>query len=340
MRCIVLSKIVITGSLGLIGQSCCFRFLNQGHEVVGIDNDMRKEFFGAEASVKDQLEILEDYSNYTHHWADIRSLESHVIEGASLIVHCAAQPSHDWSYRDPKLDFDVNAVATLHLLELTRKHAPGATFVFLSTNKVYGDRPNYFNIIEQPLRYSQKDGLGVNESMSVDSCVHSIFGVSKLSADLLVQEYGKNLGIKTAIFRCGCLTGRQHKGAELHGFLAYLSKCVRDGKHYTVYGYKGKQVRDNIHADDIASCVDEVYKNNACFGEVFNIGGSFDNNISMLEAISYFENALDKKLSYNIIDKNRAGDHIWYITDMSKFKSYFPNWKKTYNFEKLMKEFL
>jgi len=334
-----MSKIVITGSLGLVGQSCCHRFLQHGHTIVGIDNDMRKEFFGSEASVKNEINSFNEYPNYTHYWSDIRQVTPEMIEGADLIVHCAAQPSHDWSYKNPKLDFDVNAVATLHLLELARLYAPKVTFVFLSTNKVYGDRPNYFNLVEQPLRYSQRDGLGVNESMSVDSCVHSIFGVSKLSADLLVQEYGRNLGMKTAIFRCGCLTGRQHKGAELHGFLSYLSKCVKDGKHYTVYGYKGKQVRDNIHANDIASCVDEVFKSNICFGEVFNIGGSFENNVSMLEAISYFENMFDRKLSYSIIDKNRTGDHIWYITDMSKFRSYFPGWRREYNFEKLMKEF-
>lgn len=335
-----MSKVVVTGSLGLIGQACCLRFINQGHDVVGIDNDMRKEFFGPGASVRDEINLFNNYKNYIHHWSDIRNLNPEWIEGADLIVHCAAQPSHDWSYKNPTLDFDVNAVGTLHLLELARLYAPNTTFVFLSTNKVYGDRPNYFNLVEEDLRYSQRDGLGVDESMSVDSCVHSIFGVSKLSADLLVQEYGRNLGMKTAIFRCGCLTGKKHKGAELHGFLSYLSKCVKDGKHYTVYGYKGKQVRDNIHANDIASCVNEIFKSNICFGEVFNIGGSFENNVSMLEAISYFENMFEKKLSYNIVNKNRTGDHMWYITDMSKFRSYFPGWKKEYNFEKLMNEFL
>lgn len=334
-----MSKIVVTGSLGLIGQSCCRRFLLQGHEVIGIDNDMRQEFFGAEASVRNEIESFRSYKTYTHYWVDIRKVTPDMIYGADLIIHCAAQPSHDWSYKDPRLDFDVNAVGTLHLLELARTYTPKTTFVFLSTNKVYGDRPNYFDLVEEELRYSQKDSLGVTESMPVDSCVHSIFGVSKLSADLLVQEYGRNLGIKTAIFRCGCLTGKNHKGAELHGFLSYLSKCVKDGKHYTVYGYKGKQVRDNIHADDVASCVNEVFKSNICFGEVFNIGGSFENNISMLEAISYFENMYGKKLSYNIVDKHRTGDHKWYITDMSKFRSYFPGWRKEYNFEKLMSEF-
>ena len=334
-----MAKIIVTGSLGLIGQSCCLRFLKQGHQVLGIDNDMRKEFFGAEASVKDQLHLFHSYSNYTHHWSDIRHVGPELIEGADLVVHCAAQPSHDWSYKNPKLDFDVNAVGTLNLLELVRCHAPNATFVFLSTNKVYGDRPNYFNLVEDEFRYIQKDGLGVNESMSVDSCVHSIFGVSKLSADLLVQEYGRNLGIKSAIFRCGCLTGKNHKGAELHGFLSYLTKCIKEGKHYTVYGYKGKQVRDNIHADDIASCVEEVFKSNICFGEVFNLGGSFENNISMLEAISYFEKVFEKKLSYTIVDNNRTGDHKWYITDMSKFRSYFPGWRKMYDFVKLMRQF-
>ena len=339
MRYTPLAKIIVTGSLGLIGQACCLRFLNQGHQIIGIDNDMRSEFFGPEASVKDQVSLFDDYHKYTHQWGDIREAKPELVDGASLIIHCAAQPSHDWSYKDPRLDFDVNAVGTLHLLELARKYSPDATFVFFSTNKVYGDRPNYFNLVEETLRYSQKDGLGVDESMSVDSCVHSIFGVSKLSADLLVQEYGRNFGMKTAILRCGCLTGRQHKGAELHGFLSYLSKCVKEGRSYTVYGYKGKQVRDNIHADDVASCVDEIFKSNMCFGEVFNIGGSFENNVSMLEAIAYFENMFDKKLDYTVVNKNRVGDHMWYITDMSKFRNFFPGWRRLYDFDKLMRGF-
>lgn len=337
-----MTRVVVTGSLGLIGQACCLRFLKKGFDVVGVDNDMRKEFFGEAASVRDQLSVLEEYPNYTHSWTDIRTVKHvpHVVYGADLVIHCAAQPSHDWSYKDPEQDFDVNAVGTLSLLEAVRIHAPKATFIYMSTNKVYGDRPNRFDLVEQETRYEQRDGLGVTESMSVDDCVHSIFGVSKLSADLLVQEYGKNLGMKSAVLRCGCLTGQHHKGAELHGFLSYLSKCVKDGTPYTVYGYKGKQVRDNIHADDVASCIDTIYQSESCYGEVFNIGGSFENNVSMLEAITYFEGAYGKKLDYTISDQNRTGDHMWYITDMTKFKTMFPDWKPEYDYDKLMECFL
>tara|TARA_R110000824_G_scaffold277768_1_gene465972 strand:- start:282 stop:944 length:663 start_codon:yes stop_codon:yes gene_type:complete len=219
--------------------------------------------------------------------------------------------------------------------------SPEAMFIFLSTNKVYGDGPNHIDLIEEETRYSATSkSFGIAEDFPVDQCTHSIFGVSKLSADLMVQEYGRNLGMKSAILRCGCLTGQQHKGAELHGFLSYLSKCVKEGKPYTVFGYKGKQVRDNIHSNDIASCIETIYNDGDCYGEVFNIGGSFENNISMLEAITYFENAYGKKLNYTISDKNRVGDHIWYITDMSKFESRYPYWKREYSFDKLMECFL
>lgn len=340
-RYTALTKVVITGSLGLIGMACSRFFLEKGYDVIGIDNDMRRIFFGESASVADGVDCLEDYKNYKHIFCDIRNSDiSDYVEDSDLIIHCAAQPSHDWSYKDPMLDFDVNAVGTLNLLEAARTKAPDAMFIYLSTNKVYGDRPNSFNLIEDNTRYRQRDNLGVSEQMSVDTCVHSIFGVSKLSADLLVQEYGRNLGIKSAVLRCGCLTGSDHKGAELHGFLAYLAKCVRDKRPYTVYGYKGKQVRDNIHADDVASCINLLFERGNLYGEVFNIGGSFENNVSMLEAIRYFEDMFDNKLNYEISNKNRTGDHKWYITDMSKFKSYFPDWTPKYSYEKLMRCFL
>lgn len=336
-----MSKVIITGSLGLIGMACSKFFLKQGHEVIGIDNDMRRSFFGDSASVAAGIVFLNDYKNYKHIFCDIRSSDiNSYIENCDLIIHCAAQPSHDWSYKNPLLDFDVNAVGTLRLLEAARLEAPNTTFIYLSTNKVYGDRPNNFNLVEGDTRFLQRDSLGVTEDMSIDSCVHSIFGVSKLSADLLVQEYGRNLGIKSAVLRCGCLTGPDHRGAELHGFLAYLSKCVKEKKLYTIYGYKGKQVRDNIHADDVASCINLLYQKKDLFGEVFNIGGSFENNISMLEAIDYFENMFGNKLNYELSPKNRIGDHKWYITDMSKFKSSFPEWKPSYTYEKLMNCFL
>lgn len=336
-----LTKVTVTGSLGLIGMACSRLFLEKGYDVIGIDNDMRRSFFGESASVVDGVDSLEDYKNYKHIFCDIRNSDiSHYVEDSDLIIHCAAQPSHDWSYKDPMLDFDVNAVGTLNLLEAARTKSPDTTFIYLSTNKVYGDRPNSFNLIEDTTRYRQLDNLGVSEQMSIDTCVHSIFGVSKLSADLLVQEYGRNLGIKSAVLRCGCLTGSDHKGAELHGFLAYLAKCVKNGNPYTVYGYKGKQVRDNIHADDVASCINLIFERGDLYGEVFNIGGSFENNVSMLEAIKYFEDMFDNKLNYEISNKNRIGDHKWYITDMSKFKSYFPEWTPKYNYEKLMRCFL
>jgi CDP-paratose 2-epimerase len=336
-----MKRAVVTGSLGLIGQACALRFLKQGWEVIGIDNDYRKYFFGEEASVLEQLSCFNNYDTYTHHWQDIRSLDWSIFEGVDLVIHCAAQPSHDWSYKEPQLDFDINAVATLNLLEATKKNSPDAAFIFLSTNKVYGDGPNHIELVEEETRFSPiNKKYGITETFNVDQCTHSTFGVSKLAADLMVQEYGRNLGMRTAVLRCGCLTGKQHKGAELHGFLSYLAKCVKEEKPYIVFGYKGKQVRDNIHAEDVASCIETIYEDNNCFGEVFNIGGSFDNNISMLEAIHYFEKAFDKKLNYSISDKNRTGDHIWYVTDMSKFESRYPDWKRNYTFDKLMRSFL
>tara|TARA_R110000822_G_scaffold140017_1_gene277736 strand:- start:236 stop:1246 length:1011 start_codon:yes stop_codon:yes gene_type:complete len=336
-----MSKLVVTGSLGLIGQACSIRFLEAGWEVIGIDNDYRKEFFGEDASVSDQITCFDKYDNYTHYWQDIRSIDQSLFSNVDLVIHCAAQPSHDWSYNNPQLDFSINATGTLNLLEATHTMSPEAMFIFLSTNKVYGDGPNHIDLIEEETRYSATSkSFGIAEDFPVDQCTHSIFGVSKLSADLMVQEYGRNLGMKSAILRCGCLTGQQHKGAELHGFLSYLSKCVKEGKPYTVFGYKGKQVRDNIHSNDIASCIETIYNDGDCYGEVFNIGGSFENNISMLEAITYFENAYGKKLNYTISDKNRVGDHIWYITDMSKFESRYPYWKREYSFDKLMECFL
>lgn len=335
-----MKRAVVTGSLGLIGQACALRFLKAGWEVVGIDNNYREVFFGEEASVVDQISCFDGYENYTHYWEDIRS-EGLPFNDVDLVIHCAAQPSHDWSYKDPQLDFSINAAATLNLLDATYKASPEAMFVYLSTNKVYGDGPNHIELVEEETRYAAKEkGFGIGETFSVDQCTHSIFGVSKLSADLMVQEYGRNLGMRTAVLRCGCLTGQQHKGAELHGFLSYLSKCVLEEKPYTVFGYKGKQVRDNIHADDVASCIETIYNDSECYGEVFNIGGSFENNISMLEAIAYFENAYGKKLNYTISDKNRVGDHIWYITDMSKFETRYPHWKRSYSFDKLMECFL
>jgi len=335
------SRILVTGSLGLIGGACSRYYLERGHEVVGVDDDHRSTFFGEDASVSDELTVMSDYNSYEHEWVDIRSKRiSDLVKEVDLVVHCAAQPSHDWAYQDPRLDFDINASGTLNILESVREGNPNAMVVYMSTNKVYGDRPNYLPLVEEETRYSHEDpSYGVPEDMSVDSCIHSVFGVSKLSADLMVQEYGKNLGIRTASLRCGCLTGQSHKGAELHGFLSYLSKCVKNGTPYRVFGHKGKQVRDNIHADDVASIVDTIFQDEGCYGEVFNIGGSFNSNISMLEAIDWFENAFGKKLSYEILDENRTGDHIWYISDMSKFQGRYPDWKYGYSHQDLMECF-
>ena len=344
-----MNTVVVTGSLGLIGQACCLRLLKDGFVVIGIDNDRRKDFFGEEASVKDELEILSTYDNYIHKWIDICSNEVSELfnmYGNDIImtVHCASQPSHDWAYNDPRTDFNINSYGTLNLLEATRIFCPNSMFVYMSTNKVYGDGPNKLELIEEETRYSVRndDGTlyGIDETFNIDNCVHSIFGVNKLSADLMVQEYGKNLGIKSVVLRCGCLTGKSHKGAKLHGFLSYLSICVRDGIPYTIYGYKGKQVRDNIHAEDVVDCIYEIYNSDDCFGEVFNIGGSFESNISMIEAIDYFQRGFGKSLEYTIDPVNRVGDHIWYITDMSKFKEKFPNWKMRYTKDNLLDSFI
>jgi len=333
--------VLVTGSLGLIGAACAEFYLKKDYKVIGIDNDSRRFFFGEEASVQKELESLVKYENYTHVWNDIRSpsLEGLFDGTIDMIVHCAAQPSHDWSYKDPKLDFDINAVATLHLLELFKQKCPNALFVFLSTNKVYGDNPNKLLFVENETRFAPTNSSGINELFPVDNCVHSIFGVSKLAADMLVQEYGKNFKLKTVVLRCGCLTGRSHKGAELHGFLAYLAKCVQNNFAYTVYGYKGKQVRDNIHALDLVECIDEIYRGPDVFGEVFNLGGSTQSNISMLEAITAFESLFNKKLTYCIEDTPRKGDHIWYVTDMTKFLTWYPNFKFKYPLVELIQSF-
>jgi CDP-paratose 2-epimerase len=343
--------IIVTGSAGLIGGEASRFFHQQGFNIIGIDNDKRAYFFGDAASTRwQQVELEKALPNYTHANIDITNayeLESIFKANSSsikAIIHCAAQPSHDWAAKEPLTDFDINARATLLLLEFTRKYAADAVFIFTSTNKVYGDQPNQLPIIEKETRWeldpSHKYALnGIDEQMSIDQSTHSIFGVSKAAADLMVQEYGKYFGIKTVAFRGGCLTGPSHSGAELHGFLAYLVNCAVNKKKYTVFGYKGKQVRDNIHSADLIAAFWEVYQKPPTAGSVYNMGGSRHSNISMLEAINWLENKLGYSIDYTIDEtKARKGDHIWYISDVSRFQKDYPNWEYKYSIEAILKE--
>ena len=341
--------IIVTGSAGLIGSESVRFFCEKGFTVVGIDNNMRETFFGKSASTEwNRDRLLEDYGEkYIHYSVDIRDREGiekvfHTYgEDISLIIHTAAQPSHDWAASDPHTDFTVNANGTLVLLENTRKICPNAVFIFCSTNKVYGDKPNYLPLIEQELRWEIDEAhpykQGIDENMSIDQCKHSLFGVSKVAADLLVQEYGRYFGMKTAIFRGGCLTGPSHSGAELHGFLSYLMKCTMTGNLYKIYGYKGKQVRDNIHSYDLVNAFYHFYKNPRV-AEVYNIGGSRLSNCSMLEAIQHCEAIAEKKLNWVYEESNRIGDHIWWISDVRKFQNHYPEWNLTYGITDILKE--
>ena len=344
-----MSIAIVTGSAGLIGSEASRHFAKSGLTVVGIDNDMRAEFFGAEASTKWQQSQLEKElgDSYVHVSGDIRddemieNLYKKYSSDIKLIVHTAAQPSHDWAARDPKKDFTVNANGTLNLLENTRQFAKDATFIFTSTNKVYGDTPNRLPLIEKELRWeidpSHAYNDGISEDMSIDSCMHSLFGASKVAADILVQEYGKYFDMNTAAFRGGCLTGPNHSGTQLHGFLAYLMKCTMTGNPYTVFGYNGKQVRDNIHSYDLIQAFDAFYQAPRS-GEVYNIGGSRFSHCSMMEAIQMCEEITDRKLEHSYKEDNRMGDHIWYVSDVSKFQSHYPNWKLTKDVKTILTE--
>lgn len=328
---------VITGSAGLIGSESVRFFADKMDLVIGIDNDLRAYFFGKEASTDWSRRDLEEKTpNYRHVQADIRDFDAlakvfgEYGADIKIIIHTAAQPSHDWAAREPITDFTVNANGTLNLLELARIHCPAAVFIFTSTNKVYGDAPNELPLVELEDRweietshpYYQK---GIDENMRIDQSKHSLFGASKVAADVLVQEYGKYFGMHTGIFRGGCLTGPNHSGAQLHGFLSYLMKCAVTGGHYTVFGYKGKQVRDNIHAFDLVNMFYHFYLNPRQ-GEVYNAGGGRHSNCSMKEAIAICEQITGKKMNYTYAGENRIGDHIWYISDVSKFKAHFPEW--------------
>ena len=340
---------LITGSGGLIGSESVSFLADKFDLIVGIDNNLRAYFFGGSASTDWNVSRIQgQFPNYKHYNVDIRNYEKlgEIFEeyntDISLIIHTAAQPSHDWAAREPLTDFTVNANGTVNMLELTRLHCPEAVFVFTSTNKVYGDNPNFLPLVEKELRWEIEESHpyykeGIDESMSIDNCKHSVFGASKVAADIMVQEYGRYFGMKTAVFRGGCLTGPNHSGAQLHGFLAYLMKCAINHQHYTIFGYKGKQVRDNIHSYDLVNMFWHFY-NNPKSGEVYNAGGGRFANCSMLEAIDYCEEITGNKLNYSYSDDNRIGDHIWYISDVSKFKKHFPGWEYTYNIEETLRE--
>ena len=345
-----MSVVIITGSTGLVGSEAVNFFCEKGFDVIGIDNNLRKFFFGKDGStswIKNRL--LKKNNNFKNFSTDIRNFENlskifkKYSKNISLILHCAAQPSHDYGTLHPKIDFDVNAKGTLNLLELTKKYCPNSPFIFVSTNKVYGDNPNNLKIIEKKTRWelNKKDKYfkGIDENFSIDQCTHSFFGVSKTYADLIVQEYGKNIGLKTVCFRGGCITGPNHSGAKLHGFLSYLVKYSLLKKKYILIGYKGKQVRDNLHSHDLVNCFWEFFKKPK-YGEVYNIGGGRYSNCSVIEALNLVESISNIKIKRKIIKKPRVGDHIWYISNLSKFKMHYPNWKQKYNTKKIIEELI
>ena len=337
--------ILVTGSSGLIGSEAVEHFDRQGHTVVGIDNNMRREFFGAAGDTLWNLNRLKaSTKNFTHFSADIRDRaaldELFRSRRFDLIVHCAAQPSHDKARDIPILDFEVNALGTINLLEATRQHCHEAVFVFLSTNKVYGDAPNEVPLVELPTRWEYaraEDFHGISENCRIDRTLHSLFGASKAAADLVAQEYGRYFKMNVGIFRGGCLTGPSHSGVELHGFLSYLVKATITGLKYSVFGYKGKQVRDNIHSHDVVRAI-EAFAANPRPGEVYNMGGGRENSVSMLEAISKIEQLTGKKLNWTYVDENRKGDHICYISDLRKFKSDYPGWTLTKSLDTTLEE--
>jgi CDP-paratose 2-epimerase len=340
---------LITGSAGLIGSESVGFFSSRFDKIIGIDNNLRAYFFGDNASTewnKKQFEYT--YGNYFHYGTDIRNyaemekIFKKYSSDIQLIIHAAAQPSHDWAANEPITDFTVNANGTLNMLELTRQYCPKAVFIYTSTNKVYGDTPNNLPLVELETRWEIDKSHrffnnGIDESMSIDHSKHSLFGASKLAADVLSQEYGRYFNMNVGVFRGGCLTGPNHSGTMLHGFLSYLMKCAITGDHYTIYGYKGKQVRDNIHSWDLVNMFWHFYQKPGQ-GEVYNAGGGRHSNCSMQEAISISEKITGKIMNYSYSETNRIGDHIWYISDLSKFKAHYPGWNWTYNLEDILTE--
>ena len=338
-------NILVTGSSGLIGSEAVEHFDRQGHNVIGVDNNMRREFFGQSGDTTWNLARLRAATkHFTHHELDIRDREAVFDlfrEGRfDRIIHCAAQPSHDKASEIPLVDFDVNAGGTMNLLEATRRSCPGATFLFMSSNKVYGDAPNELPLKELPTRYDYsdpKDFEGIAEDFRIDRSLHSIFGASKVAADVMAQEYGRYYGMPVGIFRGGCLTGPNHSGVELHGFLSYLVRVAFSGRTYTVYGYKGKQVRDNIHSHDVIAAM-EAFAAHPRPGEVYNLGGGRGNSVSVVEAVARIDDLSGRKIRWVYNDQARKGDHICYISDLHKLKSHFPGWGITRNLDDILKE--
>ena len=340
---------VVTGAAGLIGAETVRQFADKGVDIIGIDNDMRSYFFGPEASTNWSRRRLEqEVPRYTHYDLDIRDIDgleklfSKYKKDIKVIIHTAAQPSHDWAAREPFTVFSVNANGTLNLLEMTRRHCPEAPFIFVSTNKVYGDTPNRLPMVEKETRWEVADdhpyaAHGIDESMSIDNTLHSLFGASKVAADVLVQEYGRYFNMPTVCFRGGCLTGPGHSGAPLHGFLAYLVKCAVKDMPYTVLGYKGKQVRDNIHASDLVNAFWHFFQAPRV-AEVYNIGGGRHSNCSILEAIAMCERLTGRPMKWSYSEENRIGDHIWWISDLRKYQLHYPDWRQKYTNETTFEE--
>ena len=339
---------LITGSCGLVGSESATFFSKKGFKILGIDNNTRKLLFGKDGDISwVKKKLNKTLKNYYHFNVDIRNYNSlkkifsKYKSNIKVIIHAAAQPSHDWAKDKPFIDFDINSKGTLNLLELTKIFCSKAPFIFMSTNKVYGDNPNFLPLVEKKTRWEIKNShrfrYGIDETMSIDNCTHSFFGASKSYADLIVQEYGKNIGLKTACFRAGCITGPNHSGAKLHGFLSYLVKASIQNKKYTLIGYKGKQVRDNIHSEDLVKCFWEFYKKPSR-GEIYNTGGGRFSNCSIIEALNLVEKIAKIKIKKIVLKQNRIGDHIWYISDMKKFKKAYPKWKQKYSTLKIIRE--
>jgi len=340
-------KVLVTGSSGLIGSEAALHFDREGHRVFGIDNNMRREFFGPAGDTSWNLNFIrENTRHFTHLALDIRDraaiLDLFRKEHFDLIIHCAAQPSHDKAKEIPFLDFEVNAMGTLNLLEATRQSNSEAVFIFMSTNKVYGDAPNELPLKELPTRWEYaraEDFQGIREDCRIDRTMHSLFGASKTAADVLAQEYGRYFGMNVGIFRGGCLTGEHHSGVQLHGFLSYLVKIAKTDESYTIFGYKGKQVRDQIHSADVIGAFVEFARAPRP-GEVYNLGGGRQNSASILECIARIEELLGKKMKWQYTDQARAGDHICYISDLAKFRSHYPNWRLTTSLDQILRKMI
>jgi CDP-paratose 2-epimerase len=343
-----MSVVLVTGSAGLIGSQTVRYFASLGYDIVGVDNDMRRVFFGDEASTAESRSDLErTVREYRHSDLDVRDREgidglfAQYADAIEVVVHTAAQPSHDWAAREPFVDFDINAVGTLNVLEAARRHSPAAVFIFTSTNKVYGDTPNRLPLVELETRWeidpSHEYAAGIREDMAIDTTRHTLFGASKVAADVLVQEYGRYFGMRTACFRGGTLTGPAHAATSLHGFLGYVMRCVLEGRRYEVYGYKGKQVRDAIHSSDLVSAFGDFVRAPRV-AEVYNIGGGRTSNASVLEAISLSEKIAGRSLDWSYVEHNRIGDHIWWIGDNGRFETHYPSWKLRYDVPAILRD--